>query len=255
MDEILEMFFKDKSPQDISNILINLNRHNLNRKEHIKKYNKLRKLHGEIIDSMLDYIEKGKYLPDKYHILIKPDITRETKGLKYNLNPNDEDDITILSELFLYKTHSKVPSLTDIYLEKKIFRNKDKIKMLNAMKNSYVGLFKVIKVDSEEGYVYYQDVFTNKKFKVIDIAMSSTLKVDKKMPIHIYNRVITIDNISFATGMHCIFGWSNKYIKEFIKKHKYNNCSDFSRCLLLYDISKKDNKLKVNHNHTYGYNR
>lgn len=120
MDEILEMFFKDKSPQDISNILINLNRHNLNRKEHIKKYNKLRKLHGEIIDSMLDYIEKGKYLPDKYHILIKPDITRETKGLKYNLNPNDEDDITILSELFLYKTHSKVPSLTDIYLEIKI---------------------------------------------------------------------------------------------------------------------------------------
>ena len=37
------------------------------------------------------------------------------------------------------------------------------------MKNSYVGLFKIIKVDREEIYVYYQDVFTNKKFKIIDI--------------------------------------------------------------------------------------
>lgn len=255
MDEVLEMLFKDKSPEDISNILVNLNRFNLNRKEHIKKYNKLRKLHGEVLDSMLDYIEKGKYLPDKYHQLIKNDIARETKGLAYNLNPNDKDDITILSELFIYKTHSKIPSLTDVYLTNKIFRNKDKLKMLNAMKNSYVGLFKVIKVDREEGYVYYQDVFTDKKFKVIDIAMSSTLTIDKKMPIHMYNRVITIDNISFSTGMHCMFGWENKEIKEFIKKHKYNNCSDFSRCLLLYDISKKDTKLKLNHNHTYGYNR
>lgn len=185
MDEVLEMLFKDKSPEDISNILVNLNRFNLNRKEHIKKYNKLRKLHGEIIDNMLDYIEKGKYLPDRYHYLIKSDVKRETKSLEYNLNPNDEDDITILSELFIYKTHSKISSLTDIYLEKKIFRNKDKLRMLSAMKNSYVGLFKVIKTDSEEGYVYYQDVFTNKKFKIIDIAMSSTLKVDKKMPIYI----------------------------------------------------------------------
>lgn len=255
MDEVLEKLLKDKSPQDIATMLVNLNRHNLNRKEHIKKYNKLRKLHGEVLDSMLDYIEKGKYLPDKYHYLIKSDIKRETKGLKYNLNPNDEDDITILSELFIHKTHSKIHSLTDVYLEKKIFRNKDKLRMLNAMKNSYVGLFKVIKTDSEEGYVYYQDVFTNKKFKIIDIAMSSTLKVDKKMPIHIYNRIITIDNISFATGMHCTFGWKNKELNEFIKTHKYNSCSDFSRCLLLYDISKKDNKLIVNHNHTYGYNR
>lgn len=255
MEEELGNLFEHISSGDISNMLVNLNRLRLNRKEHIKKYNKIRKLHSEIEDSMLSYIEKGKYSPDVYYDVIKKDVARETKGLVFNLDSGDEDDITILSELFIYKNHNKIPCLTDIYLDKKIFRNKDKVKILNAMKNSYVGLFKVIKTDSDEGYVYYQDVFTNKRFKLIDIALSSTLVVDKKKPIYIYNRIITIDDISFATGIHCTFSWRNKYLKEFIKKHRYNTCSDFSRCLLLYNISVYDDYLKVTHNHNYGYNR
>jgi len=57
--------------------------------------------------------------------------------------------------------------------------------MLNVKcyENSYVGLFKIIKVDREERYVYYQDVFTNKKFKIIDISMSSTLAIDNKLKV------------------------------------------------------------------------
>lgn len=88
--------------------------------------------------------------------------------------------------------------------------NEEKVKMLNSMKNSYVGLFKIIKTDSDNGYVTYQDVFTNKKYKIIDIAMSSTLTIDKNNTIYMYNRIITYDNISFATGIHCMMDSSNK---------------------------------------------
>ena len=146
-------------------------------------------------------------------------------------------------------------SITEIYLQKNKFRNEEKIKMLNSMKNSYVGLFKVIDTDRNDGYITYEDVFTKKKFKVIDIAMSSTLKVDKKRMIYVYNRIITFDDISFGTGIHCMMTSEHKLLKEFIKKHKYKNCSDFSRCLLLYDLSKKDNDLTVGYNNQYGYRR
>lgn len=75
--------------------------------------------------------------------------------------------------------------------------------------------------------------------------MSSTLKVDKKRMIYVYNRIITFDDISFGTGIHCMM----------TSKYKYKKCSEFSRCLLLYDLFKKENDLIVGYNNQYGYRR
>ncbi len=249
----MENFLKSLSPKEQASFLVNLNRYQLNRKEHIKKYNKLRKMHGEILDSMIEYVNKGKYSPNAQFQLIKKDVARETNNIELMLDEDNEDDFSIVTDLFIYKNHKKIQSLTDVYLEKKIFRNKEKVAMLNSMKNSYVGLFKIVDTDRKDGYVYLQDVFTYKKFKIIDISLSSTGVIDPKRPIYMYNRIITIDDISFATGIHCILDWKNNLLKEFIKKHKYNRCSDFSRCILLYEISKYNNKLETTYNHQYGY--
>lgn len=255
MDLLLDKILENKSPSEISTFLINLNKLQLNSKKHIKKYNKLRKLHSEIIDSMVNYIIDGKYNIKEHYNSIYNDINKEIPALDFGLDLNDVDDRTILSDLFIYNNHSKLMSITEIYLQKNKFRNEEKLKMLNSMKNSYVGLFKVVATDINDGYITYEDVFTKKRFKVIDIAMSSTLKVDEKRMIYVYNRIITFDDISFGTGIHCMMTSDNKLLKEFIKKHKYKNCSDFSRCLLLYDLSKKENDLKVNYNSQYGYRR
>lgn len=255
MDLLLEKIFENKSPSEISGMLINLNKLQLNSKKHIKKYNRLRNLHSEIIDSMENYIIDGEYNISDYYKSIYDDINNEIPELDLDLDSNDVDDRTILNDLFMYKNHSKLMSITEIYLQKNKFRNEEKIKMLNSMKNSYVGLFKVINTDRNDGYITYEDVFTKKKFKVIDIAMSSTLKVDKKRMIYVYNRIITFDDISFGTGIHCMMTSEHKLLQEFIKNHKYKNYSDFSRCLLLYDLSKKENNLTVNYNSQYGYRR
>lgn len=255
MDLLLEKLFENKSLSEISTMLINLNKVQLNRKEHIKKYYKLRKLHSEIINSMENYIMDGKYNISEHYDTIYNDIDKEIPELNLDLDFNDIDDRNILNDLFMYKNHSKLISITEIYLQKNKFRNEEKIKMLNSMKKSYVGLFKVIATDRNNGYIIYEDVFTKKKFKVIDIAMSSTLKVDEKRMIYVYNRIITFDDISFGTGIHCMMTSEHKSLNEFIKKHKYKNCSDFSRCLLLYDLSKRENDLIVEYNNQYGYRR
>ena len=226
MDELLEKILENKSQSEISSMLINFNKLQLNRKKHIKKYNKLRKLHSEIIDSMEKYIMDGKYNIRDYYNYIYNDIDKEISELDINLDLNDDDDRTILNELFMYKNHPKLMSITEIYLQKNKFRNEEKLKMLNSMKNSYVGFFKVIDADRNDGYITYEDVFTKKKFKVIDIAMSSTLKVDKKRMIYFYNRIITFDDISFGTGIHCMMTSDHKLLKEFIRNHKYRKCSN-----------------------------
>lgn len=234
-----------KEVELFSQMLINLNRFFLKNKEHIKKYNHIRKLHSDIIDSMIKYLQGKDYDSHKYLDSILEDIDRETKGLDFNLTLDDADDASVLVDLFVYKNHHKIPSITEVYLKKKKFRNEEKVKLLKSMNNSYVGLFKVIAVNKEEGYVTYQDVFTHKRFKIIDISMSSTLIINKSNPVYIYNRVITFDGISFAMGIHSMMMGNHKGLKEFINKHKYNQCSDFSRCLLVYTLSKQNNKLKV----------
>ena len=170
-----------------------------------------------------------------------------------NFDLDNDDDRIILMELFVYKNHPHIPSITEIYLKNNKFKNSDKIKMLECMNNSYAGLFKVIDVDRNEGYVIYQDVFTKKKFKIIDIAMSSTLRIDKKRQLYTYNRIITYEDISFATGVHCNFSSESKLLMDFIKTHNYKKGCSFIRCLLLYDIYKKDHSIIVNYNHRYGY--
>lgn len=115
---------------------------------------------------MENYIIDGKYNISDYYSSIYNDIDKEIAELDFELDSNDIDDRTILNDLFMYKNHSKLISITEIYLQKK-FRNEEKIKMLNSMKNSYVGLFKVVATDRNDGYITYEDVFTKKRFKII----------------------------------------------------------------------------------------
>lgn len=253
MDELVNRLFENKTPEEISNMLVNLNRFQLNRKNHIKKYNKLRKIHGEILDSMQNYILNGKYDISKYDNIVNNELVKVVGDFDINFDVDDGDDVTILLELFAYKNHKDIPSVTEIYLKNNKFKSAEKIKMLESMNDSYVSLFKIVDVNRNDGYVTYQDVFTKKKFKIVDIAMSSTLYIDKKREVYTYNRIITFEDISFATGIHCNFSSESKLLMNFINTHNYKQCCSFIRCLLLYDIYKRDNSVVVNYNHKYGY--
>ena len=55
-EDILKSLNDFLEPEEMSQMLVNINRMQLNRKSHIKRYNKLRNLHTEIIDSMLNYM-------------------------------------------------------------------------------------------------------------------------------------------------------------------------------------------------------
>ncbi len=251
MNDLVNKIFENKTSEEISNMLVNLNRFQLNRKNHIKKYNKLRKLHSEVLDSMENYILSGKYDFRKYDDIVKEELIKAVGDFDIDFDLNNNDDTSIFFELFIYNNHPNILSVTDIYLKNNKFKNKEKIKMLECMKNSYVGLFKIIDTDYKDGYVTYQDVFTKKKFKIIDISMSSSYRINKEREIYIYNRIITYDDISFATGIHCIFSSESKTLMKFIKTHNYKKYSNFIRCLLLYDIYKKDSNVVFNSNHRY----
>ena len=103
---------------DIENLLIEVNKMQLNRKTHIKKYIKLRNLHSEIVDNMEVYMAKKKYNAPEYYSKVASEITKETGGLFLRLDSDNDDDMSVLDELFIYKNYRKIPALTDIYRKK-----------------------------------------------------------------------------------------------------------------------------------------
>lgn len=232
----------DKETADLLlNGVLNLHNRIISKKPHIKKYKKNKKLYEEILDSMEKYLFENKYDSFKYfnqmtdYILnIKPPFDMDIE-----LYPNKQDDLSIILELFVFKNSPQIPSITEEYIKKHKFKNKEKLKMLESMNSSVVSLFQIESADSSEGYVIYKDVFTRKKYKIIDITLSFTFK--ENISPYVYTRLITYDDITFQTGINCPISNDNQNLKQFLKHHNYKKHPNFYRCLALYAISKKNN--------------
>ncbi len=251
MNEFFDKLFEGKSPEEMVDTIVRLNRFQLNRKTHIKKYNKIRKLHSVILDSMENYIFNSKYDFNKHINIIMNDLKKVVKDLDIEFDLDDPEDIVTLSELLFYNNHPKIEPVTDIYIKKKRFKTEDKNKMLESMKNSYVGLFEVVDVDSWDGYVTLQDIFTKKTFKIIDIALSSSCHIDEKRKRYLYNRIITYEDVSFSSGLHYMFTSNSKEFLEFINSKKYQKYDGFVNCLVLYDLFHRDSSVQIVTNHNY----
>lgn len=221
--------------------IVNIHKLQLNSKKHIKEYYRIRTLHSEILDSMVNYFENNsfgfsKQLKNILNIDINQldDIYRRCKS---------NFDIDIYYSLFIYKNDEKVQSITEIYLEKNKFKKEEKMKLLQAMNDSYIGTFEVKEIDYQNGYVELKDIFTKKEFKIVDVSLSSSLNAKN---FYFYARIINFNDISFLSGINLIFSKENKKFLEYITKNKEK--SDLIRIINLYKLYKKSN-VNVNVNY------
>lgn len=208
-------------------------------KEHIKKYHKIRKIHGEVLNSMISYYENGKYdfnrqLNNATNSIMK-ELNCDFLKFKFGFDSNKENDIRVLYDLIFYKNHKDIISITEEYLNKNKFRSKEKVKMLSAMKNSFVGLFKIVDTDLIDSYVELEDVFTKRKFKIVDMSLSLG---GSTSGFYIYNRIITYEDISFGSGLNIAFNKNDKKIIEYIRNYNVES-SNLVRTLDLYELCKK----------------
>lgn len=109
-------------------------------------------------------------------------------------------------------------SLASLYLNERDYSS-ERSKILKAMREAHTSLFNIIKTDANGGYVYLEDVFTGEEFKVFDKAMS--LNENAIGNAIIYNRLITVDGITFNNVALLIIA-TNKKLLEFIDKCQNN---------------------------------
>jgi hypothetical protein len=186
------------------------------------------------MDEAMYFAFKEK-LTDKFNDVIKKNSVFFTEG-----------DTAIVSNLVLFHTIDKDESIFDIFFSKKVTIFFPFYEVFKQFKDSYVeGLFNIINVNKNEGFVTLKNVFSKREYKVYDVALSSNKNV---LDNYIYTSLVTVDNFTFTTDYMCILGKDNKVLEKIDKrKNKYIDIVNDSTktYLACYEIF-RDSSLNIN---------
>ena len=224
----------------VSNLLHNMQKLLLKDKPHIKKYKKIRKLHDEIMSSMMQYLYQGKFKL-KVDDNIKVKENNEIMYINTKFDTRTEIGVQALSNVMVYKNACNLNCITEEYIKNNRYRNKEKVDLLKSMLESKAGLFEITETDRENGQVHLRNVLNGDEYCIIDIGFSSNIHNDK---IYIYTRIITCDDISFGSGLHIVFDKNDEFICKWIDKNKkeFDENGEIARFIELYNEYANDNK-------------
>jgi hypothetical protein len=221
--------------------ITNLRRYSLDQKPHIKAYYKLRKLHSEIVDAMINYYQDGKFeqtvdagyeLPPSERPLSPKSNAIEMFDCDFDLE--NRVGAHAFFDILLYKPAPNMNCITEDFIQKHRYRKEEKVAFLHSMLESKLGLFEVTGTDRGEGYAFLKEVFTGKEYTIIDVAMSGA---DSKDCPYIYTRIIEHQGICFGTGLSIAFDKEDNFIKTHIQQHRknYKPQGEFLRFMKLYN--------------------
>lgn len=236
--------FDDEKSEIILNFLNNMQNLLLKNKPHIKEYKKIRKLHNEIMESMMKYWQDGKFELKIDNNVEKIDKNR-ISYINSEFDANTELGIQAIANVLVYKNSCNTNCITEEFIKSKRYKMQEKIELLESMLNSEAGLFEIFKTDRAEGQIHLRNVLNNKEYCVTDIGFSSNIHNDK---IYLYTRIITYHGISFGTGFNLAFDKNDEFISKWIKENlnDINKKQEITRFMELYnEYERNDKGIKV----------
>jgi preprotein translocase subunit Sss1 len=230
----------------LANMYNNIRSFSLNKKPHIKEYKKIRKLHSEIVDSMIDYHQNDKFeqkIDHTYQQNLKTDKTVCIHELDFDME--SDRSVQAFYDMLIYKTSPNLNCITEDYINSKRYRKPEKLEFLQSMLDSKLGLFDIIGKDADEGYAHIRDVLGGSEYTLTDMGLSGDMNSDDLL---VYTRIITYHGVSFGTGLSLTFSKNDPFIKSFVKRHKekYDSFGEYGRFVELYKhFYQTPNKTKI----------
>jgi hypothetical protein len=207
----------------------------LDKKPHIKEYYRARKLHGEIVSSMMQYHDDGKFeqkVDTNFVVQNTHEPAVQMLDSEFDLNTRVGEHAFF--DLMIYKPAPNLSCITEDFIEKHRYRKAEKIEFLQSMLDSKLGLFEVTGTDSLEGYAYLKEVFTGAEYRITDVGLSGDRNYDN---FYIYTRIINYRDVSFGTGLSFVFYKTDSFIKDHIRRYKkdYKPMGELLRFTQLYN--------------------
>lgn len=236
--------FENIKSEMMLNLLNSMQNLLLKNKSHIKEYKKIRKLHNEVMESMMKHLQQGKFE-------LKIDSNMENirkEGISYinsKFDTSTELGIQAMANVVVYKNACNMNCITEEFIKNNRYRTQEKIELLESMLNSEAGLLEITETDRENGQVHLRNVLNNKEYCITDIGFSSNIHNDK---IYLYTRIITYHGISFGTGLNIAFDKNDKFICKWIEENlnDFDNKQEISRFMELYnEYERNEKRIKV----------
>lgn len=249
-DELLGSLENFNDQEFMFQIMNSLHKMTLDRKSHIKEYYKIRKMHSDIVNTMVRYHENGKFEQriDNSHVYKDEHLLNNKEKLTFidsSFDLDTREGVQALYDILIYKISPNINCITEDFIQSHRYRKPEKVEFLHSMLDSTIGLFEILKTDFDEGYVYLKEIFTGVEYKIVDVALSGSQMHDN---FYMYTRLITYHDISFNTGLSLTFDKKDSFIKAHIKTNKidYKPEGELLRFIQLYNyFSKNPNKLKI----------
>jgi len=206
-------------------------------KPHIKQYYKIRRLHQEVVDSMIKYHENGKFKqrPDPNYVAPQQQERErdDTHVISCEFDMDSPEGVHAFYDMLIYKGGRNMTCITEDYINNRHYKAPDKNEFLKSMLESELGLFEVLEVDMHEGTACLRDVLTGREVTIIDVGLSGSTIFD----FYLYTRIITFQGISFGSGINLVFRRSDPFVQKHIKHHKkdYKKEGEFLRFSQLYN--------------------
>jgi hypothetical protein len=228
------------------NALNSMRRIFLDKKPHIREYYKIRDMHSEIVNAMIQYYQDGKFKQkaDKNPVS-KPTPIVTVHLLECSFDLETREGAQGFYDMLIYKPAANINCITGVFIRDHRYRKPEKIEFLQSMLDSKLGLFEVTGTSINEGYAYIKDVFTGVEYTIIDIGLSGQPNFED---FYFYTRIISNHGINFGTGLNLIFTKEDKFIKNHIQEHKrdFNPDGEFERFTQLFNhFSKYPDKIKL----------
>lgn len=248
-EETLEPQDNFAEQEMLMTMLNNFRRFTLDRKPHIKQYYRTKKLHGEILGTMIKHYHDGKF-EQKFKEDYRPEgkYDEDDPRLLYLIESNFdlETDIGVegFYDMLVYKSAPNANCITEEFIRSNRYRKPEKIELLHSMLNSKLGLFEITGTDIHEGFVFFKDAFTGDEYTVTDIGLSG----NRNMDFYIYTRIAAYQGVSFCAGLNFVFSKTDEFIKNHIRHHAtdYNPDAEFLRFTQLYNqYSAFPDKIKI----------
>ena len=231
------------SEEDLQQMALNLRQKfrfdRLKKLEHIKQYKIARNMHQEIVESMVDFYDQGKFeqkidssffteFADDYRIGKKQ---MDIISCEYDLTT--DLGTRVFFDMIIYKSVPNANCITEVFIEKNRYRKPEKIEFLHSMLDSTVGLFEIVRVEEDMAYVTLKNIFTDEEIKITEIGLSGSPGANRN---YIYTRIITYGETSFGTGLNMIFSKDDVFIRKFIEEEKkdYRPHGEIVRITKLY---------------------
>lgn len=203
-------------------------------KDVIKKYDSVRKLHGDVLKILYNYYKKYSvfFVEQMQKFFLERTKNVSTAVEFADIKLNNESFYNFLT-LYIYPGKHILFSVSQVVKNKQLIKKFDQKEMLESIINAKNGIYKPTSFDYNKKTIKITNVINGEVIEIVDVKLVEGIKKYDALNIYIVGRILTYQSINFMNNgiILDVDEESNELVKK-AKKHNHTFADIYISALL-----------------------